>query len=133
MKMIAHRSPKQGCSPMKGLLCIFAFLAVALPAGAEPLTLASKYDVVGTNPDGSKYRGTADVNVISNSTFTIKWAIGTSTIEGFGMRMNNSLAATYEINGEPGLVIYRLEGNGFDGLWAIRGHNGTGTEHLTPR
>jgi hypothetical protein len=71
-------------------------------------------------------------DVVSNSTFKIKWSIGTSTIEGFGMRMNNSLAATYEINGEAGLVIYRLDGNGFDGLWAIRGHNGSGTEHLTP-
>ena len=118
---------------MRKLLCTLAFLVVALPASAETLTLASKYDVVGTNPDGSKYKGTADVDVISNSTFKIKWSIGTSTIEGFGMRMNNSLAATYEINGEAGLVIYRLDGNGFDGLWAIRGHNGSGTEHLTPR
>ncbi len=104
-----------------------------MPAGAEALTLASKYDVVGTNPDGSKYKGTADVEVISNSTFTIKWSIRSSTIEGFGMRMNDSLAATYQINGEPGLVIYRVDGNGLDGLWAIRGHNGGGTEHLTPR
>lgn len=118
---------------MRQFLCILALLLTALPACAESLTLASKYDVAGTNPDGSKYGGTADVEIISNSTFTIKWLIGTSTIEGFGMRMNDSLAATYEINGEPGLVIYRLDGNGLDGLWAIRGHNGNGTEHLTPR
>jgi hypothetical protein len=49
------------------------------------------------------------------------------------MRMNDALAATYAINGEPGLVIYKVEGDGLDGLWAIRGHNGNGTEHLTPR
>jgi hypothetical protein len=118
---------------MRRFFCALAFLVITLPAGAETLTLASKYDVVGTNPDGSKYKGTADVEVISNSTFTIKWSIGTSMIEGFGMRMNDSLDATYQINGEPGLVIYRVDGNGLDGLWAIRGHNGSGTEHLTPR
>jgi hypothetical protein len=118
---------------MRRLFCIFAFLAIALPAPAETLTLASTYDAVGTNPDGSKYKGVALVQVISDATFTITWKIGGATIQGFGMRRNDALAATYEINGEPGLVIYKLEGNGLDGLWAIRGHNGNGTEHLTPR
>jgi hypothetical protein len=114
-------------------LCTLAFLAITLPAGAEKLTMASRYDVVGTNPDGSKYKGTADVEVISDTTFTIVWSVGGPTIRGFGMRMNDALAATYAINGEPGLVIYRVDGNGLDGLWPIRGHNGSGTEHLTPR
>ena len=108
-------------------------LAFALPASAATLTLASRYDVSGTNTDGSKYSGTATVDVISDATFTIVWSVGGSTIKGFGMRMNDALAATYAINGEPGLVIYKVEGDGLDGLWAIRGHNGNGTEHLTPR
>jgi hypothetical protein len=37
------------------------------------------------------------------------------------------------IDGEPGLVMYKVDGTGINGLWAIRGHNGSGTEHLTPR
>jgi hypothetical protein len=38
------------------------------------------------------------------------------------------------IDGEPGLVIYKVDGNGkLDGLWAIRAHDGNGTEVLTPR
>jgi len=118
---------------MRRLFCALAFVAVAFPAAAESLTLASTYDVAGTNPDGSKYKGTANVEVISNTTFKIRWLIGGSTIDGFGMRMNDALAATYTIGGEPGLVIYKVQGNGLDGLWAIRGHNGNGTEHLTPR
>ncbi len=113
--------------------CTLAFLVITLPAGAETLRMASKYDVAGTNPDGSKYKGTASVEVISDATFTIVWSVGGSTIKGFGMRMNDALAATYAINGEPGLVIYKVQGDGLDGLWAIRGHNGNGTEHLTPR
>jgi hypothetical protein len=108
-------------------------LVAALPAVAETLTLASTYDVAGTNADGSKYAGVANIEVISDSTFTIKWSISGSTYTGFGMRMNNALAATYTLNGQPGLVIYQVEPGGrFDGLWAVRGQNGNGTERLTP-
>jgi hypothetical protein len=114
------------------LVSVFAFLAAALPARAEPLSLASSYEANGTNPDGSKYSGTASVKVISDSTYTIIWKIAGSTYEGFGMRLNDSLAATYMINGEPGLVIYKLDGDGLTGAWAVRGHDGVGTEHLRP-
>jgi hypothetical protein len=108
-------------------------LTFALPASAETLTLASRYDVSGTNTDGSKYSGTATVDVISDATFTIRWDIAGSTYTGFGMRMNDALAATYTINGKPGLVIYKVGGNEvLDGLWAIRGQSGDGTERLTP-
>jgi hypothetical protein len=50
------------------------------------------------------------------------------------MRMNDTLAATYLVNGEPGLIIYQVGDNGvLSGLWAIRGQNGNGTDRLTPR
>jgi hypothetical protein len=111
----------------------FAFLAIATTASADSLTLASKYDAVGTNPDGSKYSGTATVQILSDTTFAIEWSINGSTYKGFGMRRNDALAATYTIDGEPGLVIYKVNGDGLDGLWAIRGENGNGAEHLTPR
>jgi hypothetical protein len=31
-----------------------------------------------------------------------------------------------------GLVIYRVDGDGLTGIWAIRGHDKVGTEHLRP-
>jgi hypothetical protein len=114
-------------------LSTLAFLILATSAGAETLTLASKYDAVGTNPDGSEYTGTATVQILSDTTFAIQWSINGSTYKGFGMRRNDALAATYTMDGEPGLIVYKLEGNGLDGLWAIRGENGNGAEHLTPR
>jgi len=50
------------------------------------------------------------------------------------MRMNDSLAATYVISGDPGLIIYKVEDGGvLSGLWSVRGHNGSGTERLTPQ
>ena len=117
------------------VLVLDLFLGVAMPALADDnLTLASTYDEVGTNADGSKYTGTATVEIISDTTFSIRWKIGSTTYSGFGMRMNDSLAATYMVNGQPGLIIYKVgEGGTLSGLWAIRGQNGSGTDRLTPR
>jgi len=119
---------------MVRIIWTLVFLAVATSVNAETLTLASKYDAVGTNPDGSKYTGTATVEVISDATFTINWTIAGTVYKGFGMRMNDALSATYMIDGQPGLIIYKVDGNGrLSGLWAIRGKDGNGTERLTPR
>ena len=120
----------------KAALALAACAALTLsqlgPARAEALHLASHYAASGSNPDGSHYTGNADVTVISDTTFSIVWKIQGERYEGFGMRLNDALAATYMINGEPGLVIYKVDGNGLTGAWAIRGHDGVGTEHLRP-
>jgi hypothetical protein len=51
-------------------------LPVFTPALADKLRLALTYDAVGTNADGFKSTGIATVEVISDTTFTIKWKIG---------------------------------------------------------
>ena len=116
-------------------LCAIVFLAAPALADAEPLKLASSYDAAGTNPDGSKYTGKVAVNVISDTTFTIEWKVGGETFKGFGMRMNDTLAATYTMtNGEPGLMMYKVDDKGgLRGSWAVRGEDGAGTEVLTPQ
>jgi hypothetical protein len=128
--------PDKGATVLRliraGALTAAAVAAFASLAYAEPLHLASHYSASGSNPDGSQYTGSADVNVISDTTFSIVWKIQGERYEGFGMRLNDSLAATYMINGEPGLIIYKVDGNGLTGAWAIRGHDGVGTEHLRP-
>jgi hypothetical protein len=113
---------------------LFCLLALVVAAHADTLMLAPKYDVAGTNPNGSKYAGTATIEVISDTTFAIRWEIGSSVFKGFGMRMNDSVAATYVIGGDPGLIIYKVDDSGvLSGLWSVRGHNGSGTERLTPQ
>ena len=115
-------------------ICAAVLLGLATPAAAETLKLASTYDEVGTNADGSKYTGTATVQIISDTTFAIQWKIGSTTYSGFGMRRDDNIAATYMVNGQPGLIIYKVGENGvLNGLWAIRGQNGNGTDRLTPR
>src|SRR5882724_168157 len=102
-------------------ICTVLLVGVAMPASAQKLMLAPTYDEVGTNPDGSKYTGTATVEIISDTTFSIRWKIGSATYSGFGMRRDDNLAATYMVNGQPGLIIYKVgEGGVLNGLWAIR-------------
>lgn len=110
------------------------FAATITPAMADMLKLASTYDEVGTNPDGSKYTGTASVKVISDTTFLIEWKIGGSVYKGFGMRRGSTLAATYTVDGKPGLIMYSVgDGGVLEGNWSLRGDDGNGTDKLTPR
>ena len=116
------------------VLCLASICSVARAAEVEKLALSEHYHVAGTNANGSKYSGIADIKGISDTTFSIVWHIGSATQSGFGMRMKDTLSATYILNGEPGLIIYRVQGNGsFTGVWAVRGEKGLGTETLTPR
>lgn len=122
-------------NPKMILALVFLILAWATPlagARADTMTLSEKYKVMGTNPDGSPYSGTVAIKVISDTTFTITWNIAGTEYKGFGMRLNDNLSATYTIDGEPGLVMYKVDGSGLNGLWAIRGRNGSGTERLIP-
>ena len=73
---------------IRTVFALFCLLALAAAARADTLMLAPKHDVAGTNPNGSKYAGTATIDVISDTTFAIRWEIGSSVFKGFGMRMN---------------------------------------------
>ena len=117
-------------------LGLVAFIGVASAQSASPssLLLASRYEVAGTNPDGSRYSGTLAIEVISNTTYTVRWDIAGGVYRGFGMRMNDALSATYTLGGQPGLIMYRVHPDGaLEGIWAVRGQSGNGTERATPR
>jgi hypothetical protein len=118
---------------MMRTLFVAILLAAATIARADTLTLHSTYNAAGTNPDGSKYSGSVAIKVISEKTFTIHWKIGDETYDGFGMRNGDALAATYVLDGKPGLVIYKVgDGGVLNGFWVVRGENDGGTENLTP-
>lgn len=118
-----------------GLAVVLALFFFAVSArAADVLQLASSYKAVGKNGDGSGYTGTVTIKIISDTTFSIDWKIGGSVTKGFGMRMNDTLSATYMLDGQPGLIIYKVQGDGsLAGIWAIKGQPGNGSEVLTPR
>jgi hypothetical protein len=114
--------------------------ALALAAGLTAVSFAAtaqdiggKYRVEGTNFDGSRYSGTAEIVVTSKNTCRITWNTGT-TSRGICMRNGNTFAASYALGGVVGLVIYEIRPDGrLEGLWTVADRNGVGTEKLTPR
>lgn len=110
---------------------IFAGLClVATNANA----LDGSYTVQGTNLDGSRYAGTAEITLTSQTTCKIVWTTGATSSNGICMRYGNAFSAAYTLNDSIGLVIYRIEDNGvLEGRWTITGLEGSGSETLTPK
>jgi len=97
---------------------------------AQWVDVVTRTKMRGRNNSEAMARGKG----ISNKTFSLVWHIGSATQNGFGMRMKDTLLATYRLNGEPGLIIYRVQGNGIiTGTWAIKGEKEFRTEPLVPR
>jgi hypothetical protein len=93
-----------------------------------------QYDVRGTNLDGSKYKGTAEITVTSTTTCRIVWHIGEDTSDGICMRNGIALAAAYQLKDKIGLVIYEIrDDDTLDGIWTVADQDGSGTELLIPQ
>ncbi len=123
---------------MRILLGLLMFAAVCvLPAQAKDdvLRLAHNYAVEGKNPNGSEYSGSVQIDVISDTTFRIVWRVGNTTYRGFGMRVEDLLAASYEGGGIKGVVLYAYDHDSkeLNGRWTLAGQDGTGSETLTPK
>ena len=89
------------------------------------------YNVEGTNLDGSPYDGTAEIQLLSETTCQIRWVTGSSESVGICMRYGPAFAASYVSGEVVGLVIYQVMDDGtLDGIWTITGQNCSGTEVL---
>jgi hypothetical protein len=122
---------------MSRFASIVTALALAGPlattALAQSADIGGFYSVRGTNPDGSAYRGTAEIIVTTKNTCRIVWNVGTES-SGICMRNGIALAAGYNLGDEIGLVIYEIFDDGtLEGLWTVADRPGVGTETLVPR
>jgi hypothetical protein len=117
---------------MKKLIFAAAFgLLAAQPAAAQ--SIGGKYNVEGTNLDGSPYKGTAEITLTSSTTCVIHWMTGGTESNGICSRNDNAFAAAYVLGDAMGLVVYKVMEDGtLQGLWTIAGKEGNGTEKLTP-
>ena len=89
--------------------------------------------VAGSKFDGSRYSGTVDITISSNTACTIVWHTGGEDLTGVCMRDADSFAAAYVADGEAGLVLYTVEADGtLNGVWTVADQNGVGTDVLTP-
>ena len=108
-------------------------LVAGLNGAAAAQSIGGEYRVEGTNFDGSRYSGTAQITITSNTTCRITWRTGAEA-NGICMRSDDVLSAGYQMGKTLGLVIYRLQPNGvLDGVWTIADQSGAGTERLIPR
>ena len=108
-------------------------LGLVVPAHAQTVN-AGTYDVEGTNLDGSKYGGTATIELTSETTCSIEWHTGSTTSNGICMLYDNAFAAGYVLGDAIGLIVYQVKGDGsLEGAWTISGKDGSGTEILTPQ
>ena len=113
-------------------MATFAAAFMAFCSAAFAADVGGTYSVSGTNPDGSKYSGTAEITVTSKNTCRIRWDTGT-TSDGICMRNENAFSASYVLGNDIGLVIYEIMDDGsLQGLWTIADHDGVGTETLVP-
>lgn len=109
-----------------------AFLAAGFATTAMAADVGGRYEVRGTNLDGSKYSGTAEIEITSSTTCRITWDVGTES-SGICMRNGIALAAGYVLGKKVGLVIYEIRNDGtLDGIWTVADEDGSGTEILIP-
>jgi opacity protein-like surface antigen len=110
-----------------------ALLAAGLSSTAAAVDLGGTYEVQGTNPNGTKYGGTAEIVVTSENTCRITWNTGNES-SGICMRNGIAFAAAYALGDKVGLIIYEIRDDGpLDGAWTIADQAGVGTELLIPK
>ena len=84
------------------------------------------YQVKGSNPNGSTYKGTVKITHKEGSKYTFAWKIGPSSYTGTGELKDNVMTVEW---GTDSPAIYEVEPDGtLNGTWA----KGKGTEILTP-
>ena len=117
---------------LKTILVASALAASATLALADG-DVGGKYKVEGTNFDGSKYSGEAEVTITSGTTCNIEWNTGGVTSSGICMRNDDAFSAAYVMkDGAVGLIIYKMkDDHSMEGIWTLSGKDGSGTEVLT--
>jgi hypothetical protein len=99
----------------------------------ETTEIAGDYGVVGTNPNGSPYRGALKV-IQHGDVYQFRWEAGNQS-DGVGVTNGNVVAVAFTAgtNGKGcGVVSYQLLADGtLDGKWGFWGVNEMGTEKAT--
>jgi len=110
--------------------------AFASPAlAAEAKDLVGKYDLTGTNPDGSKYEGTAEIEFEKGNTVKITYKVGKRNDIGLGKVDGDKLVVKYQgaVADRQGGAEYEIKKNGqLVGKWHDKGSK-PGHETLIPK
>lgn len=111
---------------MRHLLLVLLVFGVA-PAYAQ---YAGQYTVTGTDLEGTAYEGTLTVKSRGTTVHFFSWNRG-ATVEGASLHDGNVLAVAFGGHGHGsgcGIVLYQVNGNTLDAIWASTGSEQIGTE-----
>lgn len=103
--------------------------------GAEPAAdangLVGVYNVDGTNPDASAYRGRLEITQ-AGEIYKLGWTIAFVDFTGSAIYENDVLSVGWG-HETCTVVSYQLNEDGsLDGKWFLVGQEGFGTEHIEP-
>jgi hypothetical protein len=106
--------------------------AASVPAPPPP-NISGKYNIVGTNPSGTIYRGQLEV-IKHGDVYQFRWNAG-NQYDGVGVQNGKVVAVAFAsgANGKGcGVVDYDIASDGsLDGKWGYWGTNESGTETAT--
>ena len=98
-----------------------------------PPEIAGSYNIVGTNPTGTAYKGTLQI-IAHGDVYQFRWNAG-GQYDGVGVENENVVAVAFAngANGKGcGVVDYVIRGDGaLDGKWGYWGVDAGGTESAT--
>ena len=116
---------------------LIAALACSLGSNAPNSDIVGKYDLEGTNPDGTGYSGTVEI-VNAGDGYDLTWTIDSgpqAQIEtGHGTLDGQTLTALWQMadNSSSGTEQFTINSDGtLDGTWKIEGSEDEGQEVLT--
>lgn len=119
---------------MRMLFALLVALTVcAAPASAQDLSIAGRYALTGTNPDGSQYSGTAEIVAVGPGQVQITQVVGGQTWSGQGGWTGDDLRIVYPAYDV--IAVYGLNADGsLEGNWGDRDSSVLqGWELMTPQ
>lgn len=120
----------------KLFLAAVMMVALALPAAAQT---AGTYDLRGTSPDGSTYRGTVQLQQTANlrdgaRAWRVTWRIDGEVTIGTAISIEGAFVVGYVSERQPGVAMMGIDRNGdIEGVWITGRENRAGTERWTLR
>ena len=115
---------------MRHGIAVSVLLAASAAQGQD---IGGAYALDGRDFNGGAYYGAVEITATSDVTCEIVWMIDGQEAVGICMRQDNAFAASYVMNGQVGMAIYRVLPDGtLEGTWTVAGSNGVGRETLKP-
>jgi hypothetical protein len=93
-----------------------AAAAMTLWAGAAGAQFTGQYRVEGENPDGSTYKGTAQIEK-TGDTWKVTWNIGGTRFVGTGIGTDEAIAIGYRSGSDTGIALLAKQGDQYVAAW----------------